>query len=176
MGNAGRALAIIGAVVGLLSVLLGLAIPAIFSWYHIELSYGPFSGGAYLTAFGNLIEDDVSLPSDATEMVTLVLVGGILVLAGAGLCIAGAATEQKPLGIIGGILMIIGPTMLIFDLMAQVSEFAQFMDMIAGYYDKSIFFGSFSPYPGYSIMWGLWVGYFIAYVGGVLGLIGGAIL
>ncbi|MFX1322346.1 MAG: hypothetical protein ACFFAQ_11960 [Promethearchaeota archaeon] len=172
MGKAGMVLAIIGAVIGLLSVLLGLAIPALFSWYHYDLSTPGYSGGLYLTAFGSIISD----PSGADfEVATLVLLGGIMVLAGAGLCIVAAATKMKPLGIIGGILMIVGPIMLIIDLASVGSEFAEYMDNIATYTDKSIFFDTFS-YAGYSVVWGLWVGFFMAIAGGVVGLIGGATL
>lgn len=163
----GRVLALIGAAVGVLSVLLSLIIPALFSWYHIDETGG--GEGLYLTAFGNLIEEGLSVPTN--EILILVLVGGILVLAGAGLCIVGIIREMKPLGIIGGIVMIIGPTMLIFDLIGQVSEFAQYMENYASSLDKSIFFGSNSTYA-----WGLWVGYFLAYGGGILGLIGVALI
>lgn len=163
----GRVLAIVGAAVGVFSVFLSLIIPTLFSWYHIDETSG--GEGLYLTAFGFLIEEGLSVPAD--EVVILVLIGGILVLAGAGLCIVGIIREMKPLGIIGGIVMIIGPTMLIFDLMGQVSEFAQYMENYASSLDKNFFFGSNS-----SFTWGLWVGYFLAYGGGILGLIGIAIV
>ena len=168
----GKVVAIIGAAVGIASVLLGLAMPALFSWYRIEISGGGYTFGLYLTAFGGFIEDGMTAPTD--EIVMLVLIGGILVLAGAGLCITGALTEQKVLGIIGGIAMIVGPTLLIFDLIGQMSEFAEFMDLMSGYYGKNIFFAVYSPYPGVSLMWGVWIGLFIAYAGGFIGLIGGA--
>ena len=176
MGKAGRVLAIIGAAIGIAMVLLSLIGGGFLSWYHFDVDYGPYSGGVYLTAFGSFIEDTISLPSSYTETAMLVLLGGILVLAGAGLCIVGAATEKKPLGIIGGILMILGPTFLIIDLAGQVSEFSQFMDQIASAYDKSIFLGSFSYGPG-SIVWGIGIFPIAMIIGaGVVGLIGGATL
>ena len=134
----GKIVAIIGAALGAASVLLSLAIPAFFSWYHIDFT-GVYNAGLYLTAFGNLVEDGLTAPTD--EVVMLVLIGGILVLAGAGLCIAGALTEQKVLGIIGGIAMIVGPCLLIFDLLGQMSEFSEFMDMISSAY--KIYFWNF---------------------------------
>ncbi|MFX1410532.1 MAG: hypothetical protein ACFFA6_09280 [Promethearchaeota archaeon] len=173
MGNAGKVLAIIGAVIGILSVVLAFAMPALFSWYHIDLSGAGYSGGLYVTAFGGIMEEGI-LSSPTDEIITLVLIGGILVLAGAALCIVSALTELKPLGLIGGILMILGPLFLIFDLMGQMSEFAEFMDSLATAYDSNVFFGSFSPYPGISFNWGIWIGFFLAIGGGVVGLIGGA--
>ncbi|MFX0041974.1 MAG: hypothetical protein ACFE8L_03590 [Candidatus Hodarchaeota archaeon] len=156
-----------------MSVLLSLVVPEFFSWYHYEIDAGAYgSFGIYMTAFGTVVED---MPyAVSLDIATFVMIGGILVLAGAGLCIVGALTELKPLGIIGGVLMIVGPTMLIFDLVGEFSDFAETIALISDYYGGTVFFGSHSPYPGITFMWGLWVGYFIAYVGGVLGIIGGA--
>ncbi len=167
----GRVVAIIGAAIGIASVLLGFAMPALFSWYHYEISGGGTTIGLYLTAFGGFIEDGVTGPD---EIVMLVLIGGILVLAGAALCIVGAITEMKPLGIIGGIAMILGPLFLIFDLIGQMSDFAEGLDLLATAYDTNIFFGSFSPGPGVTVLFSIWIGFFMAIGGGVVGLIGGA--
>ena len=175
MGN-GKVVAIIGAAVGIASVLLSLVVPEFLSWYHYEIDLGPYgSGGLYLTAFGNIISDPTGGPE--FDVATLILIGGILVLAGAALCIVGGLTEKKPLGIIGGILMILGPTMLIFDLVGQVSEFSEYMQNLSDYADSNIFFGSYSYtyyYLSANFVWGLWIGFFIAYAGGIIGLIGGA--
>ncbi len=171
----GKIVAIIGAAVGIASVLLSLAIPALFSWYHYDVDatgYGSF--GIYLTAFGTIVED---MPYPVSiDMVTLVLIGGIMVLAGAGLCIVSGVTEMKPLGIIGGILMIVGPLMLIFDLIGEVSDFAEDMNNMADALDTNVFFGSYSyTYYGFTVNYGfgLWIGFFMAIGGGVVGLIGG---
>lgn len=170
----GKIVAIIGAAIGIASVLLSLAIPAFFSWYRMELSGYGTTYGVYLTGFGTIVEDFPAYYPVPTDMITMVMIGGILVLAGAGLCIVGGATEMKVLGIIGGIVMIVGPTMLIFELMGEFSDFSEGLANMVDFYDKSIFFGSVSPAPGITRVWGLWVGYFIAYAGGVIGLIGGA--
>ena len=171
MGNTGKYLAIISAFVVILTVLLSLAIPALFSWYDFTISGGGYSSGLYLTPFGTFIVNDYGSPD---ETVGLVLIGGIMVLTGAGLCIAGVVKEMKVLGIIGGILMIFGPTMLIYGLSGQVSDFAQTMNLIATTYDGNIFYHNFNPSPGVSVILGIYYGYVIVYAGGILGLIGGA--
>jgi len=166
----GRVLAIIGAAIGAASVLLSLVAPALFSWYHIQVTGGGYSAGLYLTAFGSIISD----PSGADyEVAMFVLFGGIMVLAGAALCIVGGAAEIKPLGIIGGILMIIGPFLLVLDIMMEVSEYAELINLYIDYLGGTILFGSESAYGG-TLIWGLWIGYFMAIGGGILGLIGGA--
>lgn len=173
MGNTGKYLAIISAFIVILTVLLSLAIPALFSWYSYTISSGGYSSGLYLTPFGSFIVDDYGSPD---EIVGLVLIGGIMVLTGAGLCIAGVVKEMKVLGIIGGILLILGPTMLLIDLRFQVSEFAQAMHDIVEiehYYLTHALWGHFYPSPGIRVTFGITLGYLITYVGGVLGLIGG---
>ena len=89
--------------------------------------------------------------------------------------IVGAINEQKTFGILGGIAMLVGPTLLIFDLIGQISVFADGMDSFSTGYDGTIFFGIFSG-GGDTLYWGLWVGYFLANVGGVMGLIGGILV
>ncbi|MFX0041976.1 MAG: hypothetical protein ACFE8L_03600 [Candidatus Hodarchaeota archaeon] len=167
----GRIIAIIGAAVGITSVLLSLLLPHLFSWYHYDIDSPGGHFGMYLTAFGSVI-DDMPYPV-SLDMAMFVLIGGILVLAGAGLCIVGGATEMKVLGIIGGILMIVGPAMLVLDLVGQFSDFAEGIGDMADYYGGTVFFGGHSPAPGVGITWGLWIGYFMAIGGGILGLIGG---
>ena len=166
----GKVVAIIGAAIGIASVLLSLVVPALFSWYHIQITGGGYSGGLYLTGFGSVISD----PSGADyEIAMFALIGGIMVLAGAALCIVGGATEMKPLGIIGGILMIIGPFLVVLDILMEFSEYAEIVNLYIDYLGGTILFGSASSGPT-TIFWGLWIGYYMAIGGGILGLIGGA--
>jgi len=171
MGKKGKIVAIIGASIGILSVLLSLILPIVFSWYCYRISGGGYSGSLYLTALGSSISDDFG---SSFEVVILVLIGGILVLAGAALCLVGVVKEIKTLGIIGAILMIFGPTMLIYDLAGQVSDFAQTMNLIATSNDGNVFYHRFDPSPGVMVILGIYYGYVIVYAGGILGLIGGA--
>ena len=50
VGSASQ-IAVIGAIIGILSVLLGLLSPELFSWYSLSLP--SIDGGFYLTGFGN---------------------------------------------------------------------------------------------------------------------------
>ncbi|MFX1314776.1 MAG: hypothetical protein ACFE9T_02860 [Promethearchaeota archaeon] len=180
MGKFGKVLAIIGAAVGVLSVLLSLVLPELFSWYHLTISGGPYSGaGIYLNAFGLNIAKDwlpIPAPQPPEEIAIMVLIGGILVLVGAALCIIGAFTEKKVLGILGGLSMIIGPLLLLADLLVVISDFSEWMDILAGVNDEDILFAIFEPSPGETVMWGLWIGFGMAIGGGAVGLIGGALV
>lgn len=171
----GKNIAIAGGAIGIASVLLSLVFPTYFSWYRREIqeetlwvSYD-ISAGLYLTALGILLENGITGPD---EIVTLVLIGGVMVLAGAGLCLFAGIKEIKPFGIIGGILMILGPLMLIFDLIGEVSEFSK--DMHDLY--NNVFYGKYNLSADNIFVGGLHIGTAIPYVGGILGLIGGATL
>ena len=161
--GAGKIIAIIGAIVGILSVLLGLLLPELFSWYRLDVPMG----GLYLTGFGTNIADPS--PSPVDEIAMLVLIGGILVIAGAVACVIGAFAEKKILGILGGLLMIVGPLLLLVDIMMGMSEFMEFMESFTGDSGVDLLFGGVGPAD-----WGIWIGFGMGIGGGVVGLIGGA--
>lgn len=168
----GRVVAIIGIALGAASVLLSLAMPVFFAWYRLVLITPAVTTDLNLTGFGTVIADPS--PGPIEEIAMLVLIGGILVLAGAAVCIVGVLTEQKILGIIGGIAMIVGPLLLVADLLLIMSDFAEYMHTNwADPLNKSIFFGTESG-GGITVTFGLFVGFYMAIGGGVLGLIGGA--
>ena len=161
----GKIVALVGAVVGILSVLLGLILPELFSWYRLSVP----GGGLYLTGFGTDIFDPS--PGPDLEMAMLVLVGGILVIVGAVACLASAFVENKMIGILGGLLMIVGPLLLIVDVITGMSEFMEFMEFFTGDSGADLLFGSVGP-----VDWGLWIGFGMAIGGGVIGLVGGALV
>lgn len=169
----GRVVAIIGTALGAASVLLSLVMPVFFAWYRLALT-GAYTADLNLTGFGTVITDPS--PGPIEEIAMLVLIGGILVLAGAAVCIVGALTEQKVLGIIGGIAMIVGPLLLVVDLLLITSDFAEYMHTNwADPLNKSIFFGTESG-GGLTVTFGLFVGFYMAIGGGILGMIGGALV
>ena len=100
----------------------------------------------------------------------LVLVGGILVIVGAFACLASAFVENKIIGILGGLLMIVGPLLLIVDVMLGMSEFMEYMEL-SGDSGIELLFGSAG-----GANYGIWIGFFMAIGGGVIGLIGGALV
>ncbi len=172
MGTAGKVLAIIGAIVGVASVLLGFVLPAFFSWFRMEISYGgTVVLGVYVSGFGTVS----SVPAYYTAFAYLELVGGIVLIVGAILCIVSAGKGSKAPGIVGGILMLVAPLILIVDLLlVSGADFAALIALMGGPADPSILWGSFSPAPGVLLSWGIWIGAFVALGAGVLGLIGGA--
>jgi len=175
----GKIIAIIGAVVGILSVVLSLVLPELFGWYRVHASVLGVEAGYYLHGFGifdALNSALLPMPPGVDEMVLLVMIGGILMIAGAVVCGLGAFVENKILGILGGLLMIVGPLLLLVDIMTGMSEFIEFVELFTGESGVGLLFGSTSPAPGVTLSWGIWIGYFMGIGGGFVGLIGGALV
>lgn len=163
-----RQIAVIGAFIGILSVLLGLLSPEWFSWYRVESTIYGF----YLTGFGTGVF--INYPSQTDQIAILVLIGGILVIVGAVECLTSALVKNKVVGILGGLFMIVGPLLLLADIMMGVSEFMQWMEYYtSGKSGAELLFGRIDYWD---IDYGLWIGFFMAIGGGVLGFIGGALV
>jgi len=176
----GKIIAIVGAVIGALSVVLSLVLPELFGWYRTHVSVLGVEAGYYLHGFGIFDASNSALlpmPPGVDEMVLLVMIGGILMIAGAVVCVLGAFVENKIFGILGGLLMIVGPILLLVDIMTGMSEFIEFVELFTGA-DSGIglIFGTESPAPGVTISWGIWIGFFMGIGGGFVGLIGGALV
>ena len=173
----GKIIAIVGAVIGALSVVLSLVLPELFGWYRSHVSVVGLEAGYYLHGFGIFDTSNsllLPMPPGVDEMVLLVMIGGILMIAGAVVCALGAFVEKKFLGLLGGLLMIVGPLLLLVDIMTGMSEFIEFLELFNGESGVGLLFGSTSPAPGVTFSWGLWIGFFLAIGGGIVGLIGGA--
>jgi hypothetical protein len=171
--GAGKVVTLIGAIVGLASIALSFVLPAFFGWYRIEGSYGgTVVIGAYFTGLGTLATTGGMPPIGGIAIFQLI--GGAVLIVGAILCIVGASKEKKALGIVGGILILAGPMFLIMDLLVLSSaDFAAMILGLGGPPGASPLWGSFVPAPGALLSWGIWIGTFIAFAGGALGLIGG---
>ncbi|MFX1277952.1 MAG: hypothetical protein ACFFA3_00945 [Promethearchaeota archaeon] len=157
--GAGRIIAIIGGIVGILSIVLYYAMPGFFCLWR-------FDGGAALTIFaggfgstsGTLVGIDYG-PDSAEDMLFLIV--AILIIAGGVLALIGGIAENKALGIIGGILMLAGPGLLVVELFLEL-----------GFWEGFPEFALWGSQAGAN--WGVWIGFFMAIGGGVLGIIGGA--
>lgn len=161
-----RVVAVIGALSGLLSVGLSLVLPELMAWYMFEIDSGD---GYYLTGLGRVIIKGMIIER---EISILVLIGGIAIILGAILCIVSAIKESKKIGFFGGILMLLGPGLLIADFLMRISDLAGAIGSYVDILGKSIFWGTYDD--GFFVYtWSLWVGFYIASVGGVLGLLGG---
>ena len=174
--GAGRIAAIIGAAVGLLSVILSLILPELFCWYSYTVvnTTSLNKSGFYLTGFGTT----TSIPySTAISGIALLeLIGGFLVILGAIVCIVGVTKEENKIGAIGGILILIGPVLLLADFLIGISEYYEYVAFIQSIDpNKSILWDTATSF-GFTYTWNVWIGFFMAVAGGVLGTIGGATL
>lgn len=171
--GAGKIIAIVGAIIGVISVVLSLIVPQFFGWYRLEISGFGMTVGIYFTGLGTLASIP---PGGPTGMDTMILIGGIMLLAGAVLCIIGAFKEMKALGIVGGILILLGPMLLLLELLIGMGEFATLISLLGGPVGANVIWGSSVLGPGVVISWGIWIGFFLSLGAGVLGIIGGASL
>lgn len=163
--GAGKIIAIIGSVVGIISVALYYVLPEIFCFWRLDATpaLGIFLGG-FGSSFGEVggIEQEIQY----SEEIILLLVG-VVVVAGGALTLIGAFLENKVLAILGGIAMIVGPILLSIALFLEIGDFEAVAAMLPS--GENLFFGS---YMGGD--WGIWISFYMAAAGGVLGVIGGA--
>jgi len=174
--GAGKVLALIGAILALATLGLSFVIPAFFGWYRIEMSALGTTIGVYFTGVGTLAV--VGAPGTIEGFALFELIGGILLIVGAIVCIVGAVKESKAAGIVGGILILLSPLLLLMDLLLGIGDFAALIQLMGGPAGANPLWGSFTitgP-PDIIMSWGLWIGSFLALGAGVLGIIGGATL
>ncbi len=172
----GRIAAIIGAVVGLLSVILSLLLPELFCWYSYTVTNTTSlnKSGYYLTGFGTTIS--IPYSTAISGIALLELIGGFLVIGGAIICIVGVTKESKKIGSIGGVLILLGPVLLLADFLIGISEYYEYVAFIQSIAaNKNILWDTVTSF-GFTYAWNLWIGFFMAVAGGVLGTIGGATL
>ncbi|MFX0033686.1 MAG: hypothetical protein ACFE8V_15030 [Promethearchaeota archaeon] len=173
-GTFGKALSIIGAIVGLASILLSFIAPELFAWYRYYVSGFGSSGGYYLTGFGTV----VSIPPSSfiTQLAILETIGGSLVILGSILCIVATVKKSKGMGALGGLLMLLAPVLLVIDFLVGMSEFAGVIaDNTELFITRNWFWEDFFALL-YHYIWGVWTGFFMGIAGGALGLIGGIAL
>ena len=161
---AGKIIAIIGGILGILTIGLYFVLPEIFCLWRLDGA--PFLS-IFLGGFGSATGEALGVgygPEYYEDIMLLIIC--VLIVAGGALAIIGGLIENKMIGILGGVLMIVGPILLIVALFIEYGDFEAIASLLGG---KSLFFGS---EPG--VDWGLWIGFYLAIGGGVLGLIGGA--
>ena len=158
----GRIAAIIGAAVGLLSVILSLILPELFCWYSYTITnmISSNKSGYYLTGFGTT--STIPYSTAISGIALLELIGGFIVILGA--------------------MILLGPVLLLVDFLFGIGayfgineyhEYVAFIQTIPS--NESILWGTFIIMGDY-YAWNLWIGFFMAVAGGVLGTIGGATL
>jgi len=169
--GAGKIIAIIGGILGILTIGLYYVLPEIFCLWRLDGDpiFSVFLGGfGFKTGTNAILPPPWPLGDYGPEYAEdiLVLLVGVLIVAGGALAIVGGLIGNKMIGILGGVLMIAGPILLTIALILELGDFED-MALLLG--DKSLLFGSET-----GVDWGLWIGSFLAIGGGVLGVIGGA--
>ena len=160
----GKVLAIIGGILGILSVLLYYILPEIFCLWRVDAGttmkvfiggFGANSGEILGVEFGIEYSEDIIL-----MIVSVLIIGGSVLTFIAGL------TGSKAVGILGGIILLAGPALLLFEIITKIGAFEDLAFMMG---DVNLLFGSQAGGE-----WGIWIGFFLAIGGGILGIIGGA--
>ncbi|MBN2151076.1 MAG: hypothetical protein JW839_06515 [Candidatus Lokiarchaeota archaeon] len=165
--NLNKFLAVIAGVIGVIAI---IPIDAL-AWWKVDVD--PALGSVYsnfIDAFAQYhgrtgLDDTVTI----VQLDSMFLISGISVIIGAVLLFAGGIKEMKAIAAIGAILTLAGPVVF---LMAHSSNAflaqSQYLD------DQNLFFGTNSiliwDLTG-SSNWYLGVGFYLPFIGGVLGLL-----
>lgn len=160
-----RFIALIGGLLGLVAVLIGL-IPSEISWWYVKETIA--NNAAYLNAFGYFTDmnGEVRFIDDY-----LILISGLIFLAGSILIMYGAFKEQKGIAIISAVLMIVGLVLFCVALNANadwgnVETFLSWMDN-----QSSVFYGEWAFWR-----WGLGIGFYLGAVGAGIGIVGAFVM
>ncbi|MFW9896640.1 MAG: hypothetical protein ACFFD7_12615 [Candidatus Thorarchaeota archaeon] len=175
----GGILMIIGVVVSLLSVLLSFLIPEMVGWYWYQQSNTWESDYYYLTGLGTYICKETIMCTDTVAIVGLI--GGISVLIGSAVCIVAFLKNSKLIAILGGIILLIGPLLLIIEILTGID----YLNSILSGMHNLVFDSIVNNFSGRNInmvgleeriSWGVGNGFFVAIIGGALGLAGGVLI
>lgn len=171
----GKAVVIIAAIMGFLSVLLFFVSSFLGSWWFMQMSGSyediSMSMGVYMDSFGVLHGEFMGITMSEQALGAPGSFAGIVTLLGALLLLIGGATEKKGLGIAGAMIIILGPILFIASFLMGVSDALP----VDNYYSQmlELFYGSRSS-GGASVTWGLGPGFYLALAGGIMGIVGSA--
>jgi hypothetical protein len=163
-------------IISVLSILLSFVLPELAGWYQfiIDKTFWGDPDRYYLTGLGTYICKDTLTCTNNIAFIGFF--GGILILVGSAVSLVAILRNSKIFTIIGGIVIFVGPLLLIFEILTGIDYLN---DLLANYhglmYDSIVnsFYGRNinATYAYTPISWGLGDGFFIAIVGGTLGLI-----
>jgi len=164
--GAGKVFAIIGGVLGVLSVVLYYIAPDILSLWRLD---APLTVRVYIGGFGAWSGEFIAIPFGPEYSGDIILmIVSVLIIGGGVITFIAGLVENKAVGILGGIILLAGPTLLLFELITKMGVFGDTIVPLLG--DVNLLFGSV---PGVAD-WGIGIGSFLAIGGGILGIIGGA--
>lgn len=166
-------IAILGGIVGLIAILIGL-FPSDASWWtirtqNLDLAY-------YLNPFGFFTnQDNQTSPS----IDSLILLSGLIFLAGSVLIIYGGYKESKGIALLSGILMIIA--LVLFCIVLNTKTNWGDVDSNLSFLDDqtNLLFGSISIVVFIileTVNWSLGIGFYVAAVGAGIGIIGAVVM
>ncbi|HDZ17708.1 MAG TPA: hypothetical protein ENI29_07435 [bacterium] len=162
----GKFLAIIGGILGILSMVLFYFMPEIFNlWRFVDEGSNVF---IYIGGFGSWSRDigfnfGIRFSDDIFLLiVSLLTVGGSVLLFIAGV------KGSKIVGILGGVILLAGPALFLLEIITKIGIIGDVLGLIPALGSFSLWFGNLS-----GAVWGIWISSFLVIGGGVLGIIGG---
>jgi hypothetical protein len=163
--RAGKILAIISGILGISSILLYYFAPQIFSFWRFNSGVVDEFLGGFGTGYGTLLG---AIGIHLYEDIFLLFVG-LLVLVGGELTLIGGVSEIKIIIILGGTFMITGIALFFMILLFGLGDFKEIAAFLPS--GENLFFGRIGGAD-----WGVWISFYLAMSGGILGIIGGVIL
>lgn len=188
MGMAGRVIAIIAGIIGILSVLMYMVLPDFFAFWRIDaygfplVDFQAWIGGfAQKTGEGSaLVLDELGITAGTityTEDMILTIIA-IAIIAGGAVSIIGGIIGNKWIGLVGGIAMLLGVIAFIVGLAIQFGDFADLGDLIGEFGGENLLFGSGNSLtiPGLEADWGLGMAAWFGIGAAAAGVIGGILI
>ncbi|MFX0028560.1 MAG: hypothetical protein ACFE8B_05090, partial [Candidatus Hermodarchaeota archaeon] len=171
-----RILMLIAVIISILSILLSFTSPELAAWYQYTVDTPAIPMlNYYLTGLGTYICKGTTLCTN--DIAFIGLIGGILVLVGSAVSLVAIIRNSKIFTIIGGIIIFLGPLLLIIEILTGIDYFNELLSkfsLLQSDARVNSFYGSnrnLSNILRTDFSWGLGNGFYIAIVGGTLGLI-----
>jgi len=163
----GKLLAIIGGIMGILSIALFYVMPEIFNvWRFFDEGS---SVSIYIGGFGSWSRDiGFNFGIRFSEDIFFLIVS-LLTVGGSVLVIIAGVKGSKTLGILGGAILLAGPALFMLMILTQIGIIGDVLGIIPTLGSFSLWFGN-----AMGAVWGIWISLFLVIGGGVLGIIGGA--
>ena len=150
--GAGKIIAIIGGILGILSIALYHILPEFFCLWRLD---GGVALKVWLGGFGFTGGEQGGSgldPEYAEEILFLII--AILIVAGGALAIIGGIVENKLIGILGGVAMLAGSITFIVGAFIEFGPFEDLAALIGTFGGENLLFGSAG-----GANWGIWIGW-----------------
>ena len=172
-----------GAILGILTVLLFYFLSEIFCFWRIEAkgveNLRLFLGGFYSMAYATsplAIEQGVLFIKFIPILEPILLIVSILIAGGFVITLIASIEGKRNMGVGGGITLLFGPILFMIALLTGMGTLFGELAPTLGLVGQNLLFGRiYEPYT-ILITWGLGPGFFVALAGGILGVIGGALM